>query len=855
MRILEMVVMKLIHMSIYASFLMATTILLRKIFREIPKKYFYILWLFTFVRLICPWNIQTLFSVLPIQTQAIENESTAVEIPQLQTGIERLDQRFNQSMIQYNAVVSKKAKTETLENRTVLVISLGWLTGFFGITGYVLIRLLRLKRCLKTAILEEDKIYHSDQIQSAFLMGVWSPKIYLPKNLTSRQREHIILHEKVHIKRKDHWIKPWIFFTCMLHWFNPLVWISFSQMSRDIEMAVDEQVCSSMKKAERTEYAKTLFELSMQQHGIMPLAAFGEKPTTERIKKVLAWKKHKKLLGLLAFVLFAFVVLCIGTNKASKKSSLDSNHNPQVTDTISSNQDRQEEENQQGVHNLEELKDMPTPDESATMVNDLELLVQLRTDNRKDTGEIKRVLEIAGFPIQVYHRSSVIDSSKPDCVKLTYKVQKNILNAMTFEQQQEIAEAVFRNCAVLFVTHKGMEGCSIQLDDESIQWTYQYSRDDISLIFLGEETDDLYEYSASAESLQQFMDKLDQYITEKSSDQNLMNQNELTLVPVNEKEQIAIRQAKDVRGTFRTLLTEDAKENLYYFLGESQQFKLYGTADFQTMIIAAGEEYRSVDYPYDSNYMILPDLYESDYDQDGEDELVIILSIIHGTGVNLQTLLLMDQVNGVWKLYQLTPEIYEKNLYTHIDEDNDSDGSMRLRMDGECVGRTLPAEDQNAWIRYSVGEQIAYDMTQDSIVMKVEIAAMQENVPIGQYFGDAMMIEVNYQGAGKWTFGKTQYRNIDLEEAVTYAVNAYYTQDKEQLNSASDTKETLMVCDRHFDTVDIKRLNYDGYKIDGESVEIIATALPEGTDSYDYIMFQMVYVNHVWKIQEMWVEK
>ncbi|MGI6659676.1 MAG: M56 family metallopeptidase [Dethiobacteraceae bacterium] len=152
-----------------------------------------------------------------------------------------------------------------------------------------------------------NNIYESDLIQTPFVMGWVKPRIYLPVGLTDTEFDYILQHEQTHLKRKDHLIKPLAFFALTVHWFNPLVWLSFYLMKLDMEMSCDESVLNQSKGEMRLNYAYSLFSLSVKKN-LFGKLAFGESNTKIRIKNILHYKKPSRLICIIAILTVIIVI-------------------------------------------------------------------------------------------------------------------------------------------------------------------------------------------------------------------------------------------------------------------------------------------------------------------------------------------------------------------------------------------------------------------------------------------------------------------------------------------------------------------------------------------------------------------
>ena len=181
---------------------------------------------------------------------------------------------------------------------------------------YSVISYIKIKRKLLTATLVKGNIYESDRIGTAFVCGFIHPKIYVPVGVGDTDLSYILEHERTHIKRKDYLIKPLAFFTLILHWFNPLMWLSFALMSRDMEMSCDESVLQKMSHDAKSGYSSSLLTLSVKRNGLFaanPLA-FGESHVKARIKNILNYKNPTFWVIAVASVIAIVVGIGLFTN-------------------------------------------------------------------------------------------------------------------------------------------------------------------------------------------------------------------------------------------------------------------------------------------------------------------------------------------------------------------------------------------------------------------------------------------------------------------------------------------------------------------------------------------------------------
>ncbi len=278
-----------LEMSLTASYVVLTVIVVRLLLKRAPKVFSYLLWLVVLFRLVCPFSFESSWSLLPVdkvEVSAYNYESERVE------NTVGYDPQFSAPLFES----SKGAVSGIPENVDTRrgVIKLGstiWLLGIAGFLLYAFASYIRLKRKLTTAILVSDNIYETDRIQTPFVLGLITPRIYLPSGLAGAEADYIIKHEKTHIRRRDHLIKPLAFLVLALHWFNPLIWLSYFLMIRDMEMSCDESVMRQSGEDIRVSYSNSLLALAVKQSGLISPLAFGEGDVKTRIKNILNYKK------------------------------------------------------------------------------------------------------------------------------------------------------------------------------------------------------------------------------------------------------------------------------------------------------------------------------------------------------------------------------------------------------------------------------------------------------------------------------------------------------------------------------------------------------------------------------------
>lgn len=212
------------------------------------------------------------------------------------------------------------------------IFSIVWAIGIAALLIYTLVSYLRLKDKISTAVKVYDNIYQSENVISPFVLGIIKPKIYLPFNIEENEMPYVIAHEQAHIRRKDHWWKPFGFLILTTHWFNPLVWLGYVLLCRDIELACDEKVVKEMNTEQRADYSQALLTCSVNRRVIAacPLA-FGEAGVKDRVKTVLNYKKPAFWIIVVGIIASAAVAVCFLTNPASDKLKNIENYNAGIS--------------------------------------------------------------------------------------------------------------------------------------------------------------------------------------------------------------------------------------------------------------------------------------------------------------------------------------------------------------------------------------------------------------------------------------------------------------------------------------------------------------------------------------------
>ena len=303
----------LFNMSITASYLVLAVVIARALLKKAPKWITCLLWAMVGFRLICPFTIESVLSLIPGTQTITANETSVIRPFTVQSGIAGIDTSVNEFLDDKYAE-GVTVPTNTFADVTT-VLSVIWLVGLICMLIYGFISYIRLRKRVGVSLLFKDNIYYCDNIDTPFILGFFKPKIYVPSGISEEQTGYITLHEKAHLKRKDHLWKPLGFLLLSVYWFNPVMWVAYILLCRDIESACDEKVIKNMDNSEKKNYSETLVSCSVQRRMVMacPLA-FGEVGVKQRIKSVLNYKKPAFWIIILAFVLFTVVAVCFLTN-------------------------------------------------------------------------------------------------------------------------------------------------------------------------------------------------------------------------------------------------------------------------------------------------------------------------------------------------------------------------------------------------------------------------------------------------------------------------------------------------------------------------------------------------------------
>lgn len=357
-----------LNMSITASFFVLAVFVLRLFLKKSPKWIICLLWGIVALRLVVPFSIESSISLLPDREAITVTESLDVPIElgtksdfvknDNGTAVTDNTSQVNKSQTQRNEMTPSESAAESyteslntvptinsnIENDVAVstksnkeislfgVLSVIWICGMLLMVTYSIVSYTRLYIKLKATILCRDNVYYCDNIDTPFILGVFYPKIYIPSNLSCEHLEYVISHENAHIKRWDYLWKPIGILLLTVHWFNPLMWVAYILLCRDIESACDEKVIRDMSDEYKKGYSTALLACSVHNRSIVTCpVAFGETGVKTRIKSVLSYKRPAKALVITVTVISVILSFCFITTPKERVGALsEDNKTPNV---------------------------------------------------------------------------------------------------------------------------------------------------------------------------------------------------------------------------------------------------------------------------------------------------------------------------------------------------------------------------------------------------------------------------------------------------------------------------------------------------------------------------------------------
>lgn len=302
----------IVNMSISASWIIAAVLIVRLLLKKAPKWISVMLWGIVGVRLACPFAIESALSLIP-SAHTVSYEMMTDKSPEINLGIPFINDTLN-------PVISDSLSAALADSvnpvQILLPVLVGvWLAGMAAMLIYAAVSYILLKKRVANALPIRDNVFSGENVASPFVLGIIKPKIYLPVNISERNAEKVILHEEAHIRRRDHIIKPIGFLLLCVYWFNPLVWLGYILLCKDIELACDERAVRNFSSDQLADYSQALLSCSVNRRIIAACPiAFGEVSVKSRVKSVLHYKKSAFWVVAAAIVASIAVAVCFLTS-------------------------------------------------------------------------------------------------------------------------------------------------------------------------------------------------------------------------------------------------------------------------------------------------------------------------------------------------------------------------------------------------------------------------------------------------------------------------------------------------------------------------------------------------------------
>lgn len=319
----------ILNMSLTASYMALIVMLIRFVLRKVraPLVFSYALWLPVLIRLVFPFSFAGPLSLIPGHFvpgnfQAVAHSTAQSESTGISEGIADMNRG---AVAAGDAASSIPTPIRTAEPVSSALSSFDlaaciWVLGMALLLLHTLLSYSNLKRKIRFSTLVKDRLFESDRIATPFVLGLFKPKIYIPTGLTAREQHIILLHEQAHIQRLDYIIKPLAFAVLIIHWFNPVVWLSYFLMIKDMEMSCDEKVMSKSRDDLRADYAKTLLAVASRQSGLFSPLSFGESNVQSRVKNILNFRRPVFWVTAVTTVIIAVLTVILLMNPADRNA-------------------------------------------------------------------------------------------------------------------------------------------------------------------------------------------------------------------------------------------------------------------------------------------------------------------------------------------------------------------------------------------------------------------------------------------------------------------------------------------------------------------------------------------------------
>ena len=311
---MEQLFIGVLNNAITVSALIVAVIIVRALGKKMPKWIACTLWMIVAVKLVVPIQFESALSLMP-SGKPIPTNIAMETNPQINSGIGSFDKAVN-PVIERSFLANPIASVNPLQI-VIHIAGAVWLAGVIVMLTYAVTTYMLIRKRVSTSVKIDSKVYECDDISDSFILGTIYPKVYIPSSLSKDARQYILKHEFAHLSRYDHLWKPLGFLILSVYWFNPLCWIAYVLLCRDIEYACDEKVTENIENGEKAEYCRILLENSMPRKMVAacPLA-FGGTDVKNRIKNVVNYKKPAFWITLVSVMACAVVGVCFATSKS-----------------------------------------------------------------------------------------------------------------------------------------------------------------------------------------------------------------------------------------------------------------------------------------------------------------------------------------------------------------------------------------------------------------------------------------------------------------------------------------------------------------------------------------------------------
>lgn len=313
------VFLRLVNLSITAGWLILAILIIRPFLKRAPKWICCTLWGLVAIRLICPFSLESAWSLIP-SSETIPQGIAMEPTPAIDSGISPVNKVVNPIMAKHftaNPLISANPLQIWIP-----ILSILWIIGMVVLSVYAVVSYLMMKKQIGATIPIDENVLASDEVKSPFILGVFRPMIYVSSSMEGETLDYVLRHERAHLKRHDHWWKPLGYILLTIYWFHPMMWVAYILLCRDIEMACDEKVIRDMDKEGKAAYSQALLECNFPRKRIIVCpVAFGEVGVKERVKTVLSYKKPTFWIIGAALLTCVILAVCFLTNPKTHRDS------------------------------------------------------------------------------------------------------------------------------------------------------------------------------------------------------------------------------------------------------------------------------------------------------------------------------------------------------------------------------------------------------------------------------------------------------------------------------------------------------------------------------------------------------